>query len=423
MGNSELGELLILFLLILNCSRMFFLKYGKVDSLTILAPICVILSVLQILAWNANFFSIILLIISVFAFFVNFRALLRFLSRLYVDHYSAAFKTGAMIVLILSVCEVAAIIYFFPANFNLSRRNVKKETIRLSGSFSGGFEKSGFFAISDGTVFKYELKNQTSGKENQTAKTENLVSETENQIPKTESSVSETENQTSGKENPAKNPIIIIPDKRADSESYEPLAILLAEKGFTVYSADFYSNDLRWFHNAADSKYLRRMFMRFDYRKNPVQFNAKKEFFSYNSGKEIEAIVKFAENENPGEKVFVISDWMSENALEDFAKQNKERVSGTMKLSEQAEYKTKGFGFVHFTEPFIEYIFAPQKNLSENLPQSNETENASELVPESDRTSETDKTSKSERIKEFENINKLAGRIENCLENKTEEEI
>lgn len=406
MGNSELGELLILFLLILNCSRMFFLKYGKVDSLTILAPICVILSVLQILAWNANFFSIILLIISVFAFFVNFRALLRFLSRLYVDHYSAAFKTGAMIVLILSVCEVAAIIYFFPANFNLSRRNVKKETIRLSGSFSGGFEKSGFFAISDGTVFKYELKNKTT--------------ETESKADET----NETEtNEPIATENPAKNPIIIIPDKRADSESYEPLAILLTEKGFTVYSADFYSNDLRWFHNAADSKYLRRMFMRFDYRKNPVQFNAKKEFFSYNSGKEIEAIVKFAENENPGEKVFVISDWMSENALEDFAKQNKERVSGTMKLSEQAEYKTKGFGFVHFTEPFIEYIFAPQKNLSENLPQSNETENASELAPESDRTSEPDKFSKSERIKEFENINKLAGRIENCLENKTEEEI
>lgn len=413
MGNSELGELLILFLLILNCSRMFFLKYGKVDSLTILAPICVILSVLQILAWNANFFSIILLIISVFAFFVNFRALLRFLSRLYVDHYSAAFKTGAMIVLILSVCEVAAIIYFFPANFNLSRRNVKKETIRLSGSFSGGFEKSGFFAISDGTVFKYEQKNKT----------------TESESKADETNETET-NEPIATENPTKNPIIIIPDKRADSESYEPLAILLAEKGFTVYSADFYSNDLRWFHNAADSKYLRRMFMRFDYRKNPVQFNAKKEFFSYNSGKEIEAIVKFAENENalqesgnPGEKVFIISDWMSENALEDFAKQNKERVSGTMKLSEQAEYKTKGFGFVHFTEPFIEYIFGHQKNLSENIPQSNEMENASELAQESDRTSKTEKSSKSERIKEFENINKLADRIENYLENKTEEEI
>lgn len=422
MGNSELGELLILFLLILNCSRMFFLKYGKVDSLTILAPICVILSVLQILAWNANFFSIILLIISVFAFFVNFRALLRFLSRLYVDHYSAAFKTGAMIVLILSVCEVAAIIYFFPANFNLSRRNVKKETIRLSGSFSGGFEKSGFFAISDGTVFKYEPKNKT----------------TESESKADETNETET-NEPIATENPAKNPIIIIPDKRADSESYEPLAILLAEKGFTVYSADFYSNDLRWFHNAADSKYLRRMFMRFDYRKNPVQFNAKKEFFSYNSGKEIEAIVKFAENENalqenenPVGKVFVISDWMSENALEDFAKQNKERVSGTMKLSEQAEYKTKGFGFVHFTEPFIEYIFGSQKNpsenLSENIPQTNilqdkESENATELVLESARTSETEKSSKSERIKEFENINKLADRIENYLENKTEEEI
>ena len=68
MSNAVVGILIILFLIILNCGRLFFLKFGRVDVLTLLAPLCVILSILQIIAWKADFFSLILLGISVFCF-------------------------------------------------------------------------------------------------------------------------------------------------------------------------------------------------------------------------------------------------------------------------------------------------------------------------------------------------------------------
>ena len=109
-----LGQILILSVVIINCSRIFFLKFGKIDSLTVLAPLAVILSFIQIAAWKADFFSFIILAISILNFFVNFRAFLRFISGLYVDHYSLGFKIGEIIIIILSAFELGILIYFFP---------------------------------------------------------------------------------------------------------------------------------------------------------------------------------------------------------------------------------------------------------------------------------------------------------------------
>ena len=58
METPFLGELLIIFLILLNCVRIFLLKFGKIDSLTILAPISVVLAILQIFAWNVDIFSL-----------------------------------------------------------------------------------------------------------------------------------------------------------------------------------------------------------------------------------------------------------------------------------------------------------------------------------------------------------------------------
>lgn len=380
MGSSVIGDLLILFLLIVNCSRMFFLKYGKVDSLTILAPICLILSVLQILAWKASLFSIALLIISIFAFCTNFRALLRFCSGLYVDHYRVAFKIGATLVLIACAAEVFFLIYFFPIQMIPSRFGVNEEKIRLSGSFQHGFEKSEIFRTSDAIIYKYEVQDKTKQK---------------------------------------KEKIILISDKRADSEGYIPFMILLSQKGYTVYSGDFYSNDLRWIHNSSDSRYLRRLSMLYKYLKNPVQFNAQKEFYSYNSKKEIEQMINFVkndvfseqdeiqnQNENKDEKseinnssIYIISDWMSEIAAEDFYKQNESEIGGIINLSKIEEYKTCGFGFVQLTFPLDAYLlgFPKEKNL-ESVERS--VEETVKFLPESEAETKTE----SETTENAENI-------------------
>lgn len=317
MENSVIGELLILFLLILCCGRMFFLKFGRIDSLAILAPICVALSVLQILAWNVDFFSIVILCISIFSFFTNFRALLRLFSGLFIDHYSLAFKSGAIFVLLFSFMTAFFLIKFYPHPIKASSHGVKKETFRLKGTFNGGFEKALPFELSNGILFKYEPIDNAQIKNEK---------------------------------------IIVIPDKRADSISYFPYMILLSKKGYSVYSADFFSKDLRWTHNAGDSRYFRHIYMILDYLKVPEHFKVLKDFFSYNSLREIKQMVRLVQEDSPNCKVFIIGDWMANAALDDFAKENGENLCGTLKLDSLEDYATPGFGFVQLTSPFNAYL-------------------------------------------------------------------
>ncbi len=333
MENSVIGELLILFLLILCCGRMFFLKFGRIDSLSILAPICVVLSVLQILAWNADILSVAILCISIFSFFTNFRANLRLFSGLFIDHYSAAFKSGALLVLIFSVAEAFFIVRFYPHPINNSAHGVKKETFRLKGTFNGGFEKALPFERSNGILFRYEPSD----------KTEML-----------------------------KEKIILIPDKRADSAFYAPYMTLLSQKGYAVYSGDFFSKDLSWTHNAFDTKYFRRMYMIFDYLKVPEHFKVLKDFFAYNSLREIAEMVKLIQNECPGAGIFVIGDQMANAALDDFSKENGEKICGTLKLDSLEDYSTPGFGFVQLISPLDAYFL--------NFPKDKSFEKVEKLV-------------------------------------------
>ena len=79
MESPFFGELLILFLIFLNCARIFLLKFGKVDSLTVLAPVSLVLAFLHIIAWNAVVFSLSILAISLFCVLINFRSFLCFI--------------------------------------------------------------------------------------------------------------------------------------------------------------------------------------------------------------------------------------------------------------------------------------------------------------------------------------------------------
>lgn len=324
MNSPFLGEVLILVLLIINASRMFFLKYGKIDALTVLAPLSVVLSILQIAAWNIDVFSILILGTSLFAFFVNFRALLRFSSGLYVDHYSIAFKIGAFFVLLISAATLTAVVYFHPAAVKASDYSVTETKIRLSGSFNGGFHPASFFERADGSMTI--CRPDTAAEAQKTA-------------------------------------VLLVPDKRADTYYYFPLMYMLAEKGYTVYSADFFSRDMKWFHSAADIRILRRFAFVCTYLKNKFRFETEKEFYTFNSFREINAAVDFINSaENSELNIFLIGDWMAETALSDFAKLHADSVAGILNLCDFEEYKTPGFGFVRQREPLTAYCIASEKN-------------------------------------------------------------
>ncbi len=325
METPFFGELLALFLIFLNCIRIFLLKFGKIDSLTILAPLSVLCVIFQIFAWNLDIFSFFILILSIFCFFTNFRALLRFFNGLYVDHYSVAFRLGSILILICTLFISAVLIIFRPVTLSKNENKIEKQKVRISGDFTGGFEKSGAFCLSNGEIRIFSpLKKELSNRKL----------------------------------------IILLSDKRSDSIEYVPYMTLLAEKGFTVYSGDFYARDVKWFRNFMDYKIFRKFSMLVSYFYNPVKFEMQKEFYSFNMEKELNAMLDFVQrygecNEN---SVFIIGDQMADICLDDFSKEKNKYVCSILKLSDLPEYLSPGFGFVQQTSPFTAKLLKLERN-------------------------------------------------------------
>lgn len=330
MYNPILGEWLILSLLFLNCSRIFFIKYGKVDVLTVLAPVCVILSVLQIVAWGVYLYSAVILFISIFCFFTNFRAFLRFKAGLLVDHYSAAFKIGEVMVLLLTLGVGALLVYFRPGNTRPSDYSAEIKKIRLSGDFTGGFSESLPFQLAQGEVI--------------------LV-------------------QPADERNFNGQSIIVMADKSATAAEYMPLMLNFAGKGFKVFSGEFYARDMKWCHSGADFKFFRRSMLFHDRLFDLKQFEMQKQFFTFNIEKEFGAMLKLVKDETlrddgTFEPVYLIGDWMSGIALPEFKADNADSVSGYALLTDFEEYQTPGFGFIQSTDPLLAYKMGLEKDLN-----------------------------------------------------------
>ena len=330
MYNPILGEWLILSLLFLNCIRIFFIKYGKVDVLTVLAPVCVILSVLQIVAWGIYLYSAVILFISIFCFFTNFRAFLRFKAGLLVDHYSAAFKIGEVMVLLLTLGVGALLVYFRPGNTRPSDYSAEIKKIRLSGDFTGGFSESLPFQFAQGEVI--------------------LV-------------------QPADERNFNGQSIIVMADKSATAAEYMPLMLNFAGKGFKVFSGEFYARDMKWCHSGADFKFFRRSMLFHDRLFDLKQFEMQKQFFTFNIEKEFGAMLKLVKDETlrddgTFEPVYLVGDWMSGIALPEFKADNADSVSGYALLTDFEEYQTPGFGFIQSTDPLLAYKMGLEKDLN-----------------------------------------------------------
>lgn len=346
MSSAVVGILIILFLIILNCGRLFFLKFGRVDVLTLLAPLCVILSILQIVAWKADFFSLILLGISIFCFFVNFRAFLRFLSGLYVDHYSLAFKIGAILVLLAAIAEVVLVVMFFPRAIKDTDFNAKKTVKLLSGSFNYGFEKIGILPVVNCEMFIYE--------------------------PEEESLKKDTV-------------VLFFSDKRADTSHYEPYLMSLADNGYTVCSADYFSKDLKWFHSFADNRFFRRMFMILKYFSNETMFVTENEFYTYNTINECEATLKFAKQYfGEDKKFFFIGDVMTFEGVKDYSSRNSNSSEGCFNIAELEVYKTPGFGCVQQLAPVLGYKFNVEPSSDFSIPRKM-AEETIKMIPENSK--------------------------------------
>ncbi len=324
------AELLIFFLLLLVNFRVFFPKKERRDVLVSLSPITFLLSILSFFSWGFDFFIFFAIILSFIVLLTNFHAMFRYSQKVYVDYYSPSMKFWAIFTTFFSFAAIVIVIYFAPVLQNPKDFSVTETKQNITGNLQGGFSPSQHFENVNGTIYEYSL-------------------------------VPELENRS--------YVVLFLPDRRGDVESYKPFLKSLAKEGTTVFSADFYTNDCKYFSNFFDNKLFRRFCLVFQSIHESQKYYSQREFFTYKANLELEALLKLAQEKYGSQcKYFIATDIMGITAANDIQKKYPELITGTFDISTIPEYKTAGFGFVEVTEPFLAQVLGCKKDSKMEIP-------------------------------------------------------
>ena len=340
------GELLVFALLFITNLRVFFVHHVRRDPLVVLAPFTFTVAILQIFAWGIDAFTFLGLFIALLVLLSNFHAIFRYLERLYIDHYSPLMKVWAVFTIIISAAALAATVYFAPVETQDAKLGVSETKTYYKGNFRGGFEKAGAF----------------------TSKNLILTEYSRNSIPSEKGSAIPHLNI------PDNVIIVLMPDKRADTEHYVPYLQQLAARGIKVYSADFYADDGKWVHSVGDIKILRRLVLATHSLVNNQWFMGQREYYTYNITQEYNALLPLleekakAENPDRSYRFFLITDVMGNTAASDYQKKNPEQIAGILNLDSFADYKTAGYGCVEQTDPVLALALGTSRDRSLKLP-------------------------------------------------------
>ncbi len=314
------GELIILVLLFITNIRVFSVKHARTDALVALAPLCLVFSILQIVAWNVDFMSSFIFVLALLVFLSNFHAMFRYEEKLFIDSYTVLMKIWAVLTTILTSVAIICAVYFFPVEYKSSNLNVSESISNFTGSFNDGFEPSHFYEKINASVYNF------SAQDSEASLDKDLI-------------------------------VLFFPDKRGDTLAYKPYLQFLAQKGYNVYSADFFVNDCKWLHSFFNAKPFRKSFLVIDSLKSSQKFLSKTEFYSYNISLEYQNLVKILKEQEgsltESAKFFLIDDVMGNSALEDIKKLYPEQIAGTFHLNSIKEYQTPGYGPIAQTNPLL----------------------------------------------------------------------
>ena len=327
------GELLVFVLLFITNFRVFFVNSARHDPLVVLAPSTFLIALLQIFAYGIETFTVLGFILSLLVLLSNFHAIFRYSESLYIDHYSPLMLLWAIFTSILSAAAIVAVILFAPLELNNRSLGITENQLRLKGNFRSGFEKAPFYTPANAFVYEFSPTINSEDKQEAEIKEDDLKKPETTKI------------------------ILFFPDKQGDTENYKPYLQLLAQKGFTVYSADFFTDDCRWLHTIEDIKLLRQTAMIIRNNLKPEFFSSQREFYTYNISLEIKAMLSIL-SEKYGENMayYFVSDSMGNTAINDLAIKQRSIVKGSFFLNSVAEYESSGYGFIKQTNPLLAYL-------------------------------------------------------------------
>ena len=338
MFDCFLAQVLVLLMLFSCSARVFFMRHSRVDCLAAFAPVSLLLSTLIFGCFDFSLQTLALFALSLLVFLINFRAILRLNAKLIVDGYSAVFIIFSILALIITIGLGALIVYFRPVKYSANDFNITKTQHVLTGSTGDIKIRESYFTGErfSGNLFVYkpEVRDEI---------TENLYSE---------------------------NPVLIFsPGIRATVQNYEPYLMLLAQKGYTVLAADFYTTDLQLLTKKSDvaaekylleSKFLRRIAAikaERDYPKDFAQLVLEEQ---KQATKKYSALTRIAlEMFGDDTKTFYIVDGVDFDSIyaviEEFNTEPYSNAKGFFSMNRVDEYKTSGYGFIEQTDTLLAY--------------------------------------------------------------------
>ncbi|MBQ7158653.1 MAG: hypothetical protein IJS09_04400 [Treponema sp.] len=321
MFDVYLAELLIVSMLIILSLRIFFTKHAHIDSLAILASASFGFSLLIFYIWGAVHFIPLIILLTLLTFLLNLRSLVRLSNRLVVDFYHIHFVIPTLLLLLLAIGILSLIIIFRPVHYVINDFSVQKTKTTLTGKlYSGTHLRQSMVERSNitGVLYAYEPLATL----------------------------------------PEQTPVVLfVPKCSAAIENYEPYFVMLAQKGYTVLTAEFNSTDRTIFHSPVlNSRFFRRFFTLCLWLLDRPAFQQALETDTAHVLKGYAELAKLAK-EKYGENtpLFFVVDQIGVDGVNELIANFQQNTIGFFALNRIAEYTTPNFGFLEQTDLLAGY--------------------------------------------------------------------
>ena len=343
MSSFFAGGLLILLLQLPIVLRPIFFKKPRIDAIVMFLPISVIITGLYLFAFGLHFFSILLSILVLLVFFTNFRAMLRFKNKLFVDHYSFPFCAASFIeFLVILALSVILVLYCPVADMELSLNFKSKpvfsvtKTMYTGSAYRGMQERERFFDPVNAVLYTYSPSVDNSP------------------------STNDSSNTTDSKDSNLNEIFLCIGGCCADQYDYTPLLRQLAQEGYTSLILETNADDIKFSGEKWDNSFLRPFMMRVIYKNNPERYQKLSDEFYSKKLIEAQVLIDIAKQRYPESKLYILTDDFPANM-----------ISGAFPEYTNIPLELNGCGLIALTKPaeavFVNHERWGRKNREENF--------------------------------------------------------
>ena len=340
MSSFFAGGLLILLLQLPIVLRPIFFKKPRIDAIVMFLPISVIITGLYLFAFGIHFFSIMLSILVLLVFFTNFRAMLRFKNRLFVDHYSFPFCAASFIELLAILALSVILVLYCPVadmelslNFNSKPEFTVTKTMYTGSAYRGMQEREKLFDPVNAVLYTY------SPSVNNSANTD------------------DSSNTTNSKPNEI---FLCIGGCCADRYDYAPLLRQLAQEGYTSLILETNADDIKFSAEKWDNSFFRPFMMRVIDKRDPERYQKLSDEFYSKKLIETQVLIDIAKKRYPESKLYILTD--------DFPT---DMISGAFPEYTNIPMELDGCGLIALTKPAEAVFVNPdrwsRKNREENF--------------------------------------------------------